>query len=479
MAGRLLFDISTSMRWFGPPVGIVRVERELAKWASQNDPNCRFVFFDPDLQMYREVRRNHLRDLLEGAATLDTTGMRDASRSRRRRTDRVPRVLLAPFLWLTQFRRMALRTLGGFLLKSTSSRVRALIHLIQPVIAGKKYRDILMRSDGSQRALAPVHVLAGAPFPFEPGDRVLLAGANWAHTNVAMIGEQKKQFAIELVSLCYDVIPLLFPTFFKPHDVAMLQRHFDRVFALACLNLVCSKVTGRDVQQYCATHDIAVGPVRQVPLGFDLPDGGSDGASSAQPALSSRYIMLVSTIEPRKGHRLAQAVWSKLLQEGVPQRLDVNLVLVGRPGWMVDDLMGTLRASDRILIMDNIDDRALAALYDRADFCIYPSEYEGYGLPVVEALARGTAVLASNVGVVPELQAGLLKRLPPHDDQAWYAAIKEWLVNPEVRPTRDADGSTGFRHPSWAEAAAATFAAVYGDHRPRSADQTSDNPRGG
>src|SRR5436190_11593192 len=257
MAGRLLFDISTSMRWFGPPVGIVRVERELAKWARENDPNCRFVFFDPDLQMYREVRQNHLRDVLEGAATLDSTGMRDASRSRRRRTDRVPRVLLAPFLWLTQFRRMALRTLGGFLLKSTSSRVRVFIYLIQPVIAGKKYRDILMRSDGSQRALAPVHVLAGAPFPFEPGDRVLLAGANWAHTNVAVIGEQKKQFAIELVSLCYDVIPLLFPTFFKPHDVAMLQRHFDRVFALACLNLVCSKVTGRDVQQYCTTHDIA------------------------------------------------------------------------------------------------------------------------------------------------------------------------------------------------------------------------------
>ena len=336
-----------------------------------------------------------------------------------------------------------------------------------------------MRSDGSQRALASVHVLAGAPFPFEPGDRVLLAGANWAHTNVAMIGEQKKQFAIELISLCHDVIPLLFPTFFGPHDVVMLQRHFDQVFALASLNLVCSKVTGRDVQQYCAEHDIAVGPVRQVPLGFDLPDGGSDSASSAQPALRSRYIMLVSTIEPRKGHRLAQAVWSKLLEEGIPQRLDVNLVLVGRPGWMVDDLMKTLRASDRIVIMDNIDDRTLAALYDQADFCIYPSEYEGYGLPVVEALARGRRCWRRTLGSCRSSKRGCLKRLPPHDDQAWYAAIKEWLVSPEVRPTRDADGSTGFRHPTWAEAAAETFAAVYGDHRPRSVDQTSDNPRGG
>src|SRR4029079_16045059 len=113
MARRLLFDISTSMRWFGPPVGIVRVERELAKWAMQNDPNCRFVFFDPNLQLYHQVKRNHLRDILGGAAAVDTTGMKDPSRSRRRRTDRVPRLLLTPFLWLTQFRRMALRTLGG------------------------------------------------------------------------------------------------------------------------------------------------------------------------------------------------------------------------------------------------------------------------------------------------------------------------------------------------------------------------------
>ena len=80
-------------------------------------------------------------------------------------------------------------------------------------------------------------------------------------SNVAVIGEQKKQFAIELVSLCYDVIPLLFPTFFKPHDVAMLQRHFDRVFATASLNLVASKVVASDIRSYCAGRGIAAGPV--------------------------------------------------------------------------------------------------------------------------------------------------------------------------------------------------------------------------
>jgi len=461
MAKRLLFDISTSMRWLGPPVGIVRVERELAKWAMCNKPNCRFVFFDPDLQLYREVRRIHLPDILDGAATLDTTGMTDPSRSRRRRTDRVPRFLMTPFLWLTQFRRMALRTLGGKLLSSRSPKARDIIRLLQPIVAGQKYRDLLRRPDGGQCALAPVHVLTSAPLPFEPGDVVLFAGSNWAHGNAAAVSEWKQKAGVELVALCHDIIPLLFPQFFKPNDVAMLQRHFDQVFATASLNLVASKTVGRDIETYCAERGIATALIKQIPFGFDLSADSHYSTGLEAPRPPSRYILLVSTIEPRKGHALTQAVWSRLLQEGILQKLDVTLVLVGRPGWMVDDLMKTLAASQRIVIMDNISDDALAQLYDRADFCIYPSEYEGYGLPVVEALARGKAVLASDVGVVPELQSHLLKHLPPRDEQAWYAAIREWLVNPDSVPRRS-DAAPDFRHPIWQDAAAQTFAVIDG-----------------
>ena len=193
MAKRLLFDISTSMKWFGPPVGIVRVERELARWAMQNHPDCRFGFFDPDLQLYRQVLPEYLPAIFDGTAMVDTTGMADPSRSRRRRTDRVPRLLRTPFLWLTQFRRMALRTLGGMLLKSRSAGMRDIIHRLQPAIAGKKYREILLGPDGRQRAIAPVNVLTGAPIPLERGDVVLFAGSNWAHSNAAAIGQWRKQ----------------------------------------------------------------------------------------------------------------------------------------------------------------------------------------------------------------------------------------------------------------------------------------------
>src|SRR5262249_29651657 len=82
--------------------------------------------------------------------------------------------------------------------------------------------------------------------------------------------------------------------------------------------------------------------------------------------------------------------------------------------------------------------------------------YEGYGLPVVEALARGKAVLASDVGVVPELQSPLLMRLPPGDEEAWYQTIHGWLTRPETLPR----SNESFEHPTWQQAAARTFALI-------------------
>jgi glycosyltransferase involved in cell wall biosynthesis len=452
----LLFDISTLMKWFGPPVGIVRVERELAKWAMQNHPGCRFGFFDSNSQLYREVLPEHLPAILDGTAIIDTTGMSDPSQSRRRRTDRVPRVLRTPFLWLTQFRRMALRTVGGMLLSSHSSWARVIFHRLQLLIGGTKYREILMSPDGRQRAIAPVSVLTGPPIQLQRGDVVLFAGSNWAHSNAAAISQWRKQLGIELISLCHDVIPLQFPHWFRANDVALVQRHFDQVFATASLNLVGSSVVGRDIQTYCARHGIAPGPAQKIPFGFDLPVRGRTSAGPAHVRPGSRYIMLVSTIEPRKGHGLMQAVWSKLLKEGIPQKLDVTLVLVGRVGWLTDNLIRSLLSSERIQVLDEVDDAALASLYDGASFCVYPSEYEGYGLPVVEALGRGKAVLAADVGVVPEIQSPLLKRLAARDEEAWHQTIRTWLISPETLPRADAT----FDHPTWQQAAARVFAVV-------------------
>jgi hypothetical protein len=107
---RVVLDISTSMRWTGPPVGIVRVERELARWARANIPDIEFVFFDPEQLLFRKLRVDPML-FLTGEAALDTLGLTNAALPGQRRTDRVPPALKPAFLWIGQSRRMILRLL--------------------------------------------------------------------------------------------------------------------------------------------------------------------------------------------------------------------------------------------------------------------------------------------------------------------------------------------------------------------------------
>jgi glycosyltransferase involved in cell wall biosynthesis len=108
-----------------------------------------------------------------------------------------------------------------------------------------------------------------------------------------------------------------------------------------------------------------------------------------------------------------------------------------------------------LAILDGVDDAELANLLDGADFSIYPSEYEGYGLPVVEALSRQRPVIASNVGIVPELHSPLLRRVPAGDQNAWLDAIRDWMLSPP-----DTRGAQTFQGLSWHEAASVVFAKI-------------------
>src|SRR5262245_47547147 len=151
-------------------------------------------------------------------------------------------------------------------------------------------------------------------------------------------------------------------------------------------------------------------------------------------------------------------VWLRLLAEGVPQASGFKLVFVGRPGWMVDELMASLEQDTRLAgtmrVLPFVSDEQLAALYDAAAFCVYPSVYEGYGLPVVEAFARGKAVLASNRGALAETVGDFSPTLDPHDQEAWYALMKQWIREPAARAPYEAAIRARFRPRSWREAAA-------------------------
>lgn len=118
----------------------------------------------------------------------------------------------------------------------------------------------------------------------------------------------------------------------------------------------------------------------------------------AEYDLPNKYIMTLSTLEPRKNIKILLEAFDR-----IAEKVDYSLVLVGRKGWKMDEIIAKYSQDYRIRITDFVDDEHISAIYKNAMCFIFPSLYEGFGLPPVEALSFGTPVISSNAASMPEV----------------------------------------------------------------------------
>jgi glycosyltransferase involved in cell wall biosynthesis len=462
-APRLVFDLTTTAMWTGPPVGIVRVESEFGQWGLRHLDQFVPAFFDPNTGHFRQLEHNAASDLISQRAAIDTLSFVSPARKGKRKTDRIPASLQPFAMWLLQSRRMTLQTLERFRLRDPSGRAARLADAVQRAIMNDKYRAVMVRPDGSRRAYMPIDMVLRSPVDLNSRDTLICAGAGWTHDDIRAIAEQKRRAGFRFVLLCFDIIPLMFPQFYKPNDVETHRDYCHVAFAIADLVIFNSGAVATDVGAYCEANGLALGKTAVCTLGADIRPAPMQAPLPAGLE-RDRYALLVSTIEPRKGHRLIYETWLKLLAAGIPQRSRFKLVFAGRIGWLVDDLMHELRRDTRLAgtleVLTDADDGTLAALYQNAAFCLYPSRYEGYGLPVIEAFFHGKAVLASTGGAVPEVVGDLSPCVDPDDAEAWFALMRLWIETPEARATYIERIRASFRRPAWAQSAQAFFALV-------------------
>jgi glycosyltransferase involved in cell wall biosynthesis len=174
-------------------------------------------------------------------------------------------------------------------------------------------------------------------------------------------------------------------------------------------------------------------------------------AALAPPASQRPYFVMLSTIEPRKNHQWLLRLWQRLVEtqgEAAPR-----LVLIGGRGWeneavfkMLDRMHGVSR---HVAECSGLDDAALGGVLRGARALLSPSLAEGYGLPVAEALALGTPVIASDLPAHREVAAGCAELLDPLDGAAWLSAIADYAA--EASPRREAQRQklAAYRAPSW------------------------------
>jgi glycosyltransferase involved in cell wall biosynthesis len=123
------------------------------------------------------------------------------------------------------------------------------------------------------------------------------------------------------------------------------------------------------------------------------------------PVLERPYVLMVGTIEARKNHAAMMRVWRRMLQT-MPEAMVPDLVFAGKIGWLTTDLMQQLGNAGwlggKIRFIESPPEADLASLYRHCLFSVFPSLYEGWGLPVTESLSFGKTVAASNRAAIPE-----------------------------------------------------------------------------
>jgi glycosyltransferase involved in cell wall biosynthesis len=179
----------------------------------------------------------------------------------------------------------------------------------------------------------------------------------------------------------------------------------------------------------------------------------------ARYGLDSGYLLFVGTLEPRKNVPALLQAYRQLVDQRVTAQ---PLVLVGRPGWLADEIFAALEAldlGDRVRILEDIYDvESLTQLYNGAAVLAIPSFYEGFGLPALEAMACGVPVVASDRGSLPEIigDAGLL--IDPEEPDALAAALERALTDGALRANLVARGLARAGEFSWTKTARQTLA---------------------
>ncbi len=195
-----------------------------------------------------------------------------------------------------------------------------------------------------------------------------------------------------------------------------------------------------------------------------LTDPAALAAIRARYGLSSSYLLYVGTLHPRKNLvRLVEAFASMLqAMASRPQPLasDLKLVLAGQKGWLYDEIFGRVRKlglTERVLFTGYVPPAELPALLSGALAFVFPSLYEGFGLPVLEAMACGTPVVCSDASSLPEVAGNAALLVDPLDTAAWAEALSQIAGDGELRRTLVDRGFQQVRRFSWRRCAEETL----------------------
>jgi len=185
-------------------------------------------------------------------------------------------------------------------------------------------------------------------------------------------------------------------------------------------------------------------------------------AGALPEGIEPGFILAVGTIEPRKNYPRLLAAYRQLRSRpgalsgltGAPRV--PQLVIAGRAGWAYGDTMRRIQVEPGVRYLGHVDEPTLAALYESASVLAFPSLYEGFGLPLLEAMAQGVPAVIGKAGALPELAGGSAIEVDPEDVDDIAAGLEKLLSDVDLRSALGEKGKRRAAEFTWARAATLT-----------------------
>jgi glycosyltransferase involved in cell wall biosynthesis len=469
---RIVLDLATSRIWTRPPVGIVRTEQRFGQFLlARDDIEVAFCRFDKGEKRYLEIERDEVRrmlhldyqtperdELADGppAEPPPLTASTPAHPTRRPEPGRRERIV------------GSIKRAGHGVIHRMPEPLRpqaretfhaAKIFAKHSLVFGRDSARWVARAARARRRGTGVPMTAGelparsgaGSFAFRADDVYFSMGLDWEYNDLEILYAERKRVGFRTVLHCYDTIPVLLPHLMSFDARQHFARYFTDLAHAADRVAAISECSKQDLMHLMAELGGPAPPVDVAILGteIDVPD-----ARVHPPAtrLAERdFVLCVSTIEARKNHEQLYHVWDRLAaRHGDDTPL---LVIVGMVGWGVSDLLFKLRTNprmrNRVVIFDNLPDGELVWLYRNCLFTVFPSLYEGWGLPVVESLAFAKPCICSTAPAVLEAAHGMATPIDPLDTPAWLNAVETMWRDAALRERISGGLRAGFRPPTW------------------------------
>jgi glycosyltransferase involved in cell wall biosynthesis len=436
----LFIDITTSLKWGQTTaVGIVRVEHYIIQYVLEHYKGpIGFVVFESSAICYRSAGQSEIASMLQYLYSVDSEPSKPT------------KIELMRTLSFDQVKTMS----SDFFEARIKTRLNEIgVPKIVSSVGGATFKNAAAIASVVVKAIGPngtalptlgdVTIADRQIQAFEPfrdkktreSASLLIAGLTWDYMYYPYLVDLKKNSELQIAHVIYDTIPVDFPQF-VPHASHLYHRHFVEVAQVADVLYAISDYSASRFTETILKPNL----IDKTISSCGLPDFLSqcEGAKSPKPIASltrSKFVVYCSTIEVRKNHLMLINIWDRLLRT-YPANQVPKLVLVGKWGWAFEAVKNQIEQNpilrNHVVVLSNLPDASLIWLYQHAQFTVFPSFSEGWGLAVTESLNWGTPVILSDAPALNEAAQGLMPRLEPLDFNAWLHTIEELVTSPDA-----------------------------------------------